>query len=211
MKRYSSLLVLLPVSLSVLFACKKTDDTPAVQPVQSQTVRNLPADPTTPSSTTGQPATGTTKFTFYSLRDNKIVSNSDSATRNWDIGFQALRIIVNGGAIRTGQGAAYVHTGTFDELTSVPTSATFAQDQSASALAITARSGSGWYNYSSTTNVVSPIPGRVLVIRTADGKYAKVEILSYYQNAPAQPTSADVARYYTFRYVYQPDGSTKLN
>lgn len=198
--------------LTTLFACSSEDNTPTVVPVQAQTVSNLPADPTTGvNPTTGQPLGSTGKFTFYNLRDNKTVANTDSATNKWDVGFRGTTVIVNGGALRSGQGGAYVHTGTFDGLTTIPTSATFAQDQSATALAIPTGSGAGWYNYNSTTNIISPIPGRVLVIRTGDGNYAKLEILSYYENAPATPTAASRSRYYTFRYAYQPDGSTKLN
>jgi hypothetical protein len=62
------------------------------------------------------------------------------------------------------------------------------------------------------TNLVTAIPGRILVFRTHDGKVAKVEILSYYQNAPANPDgSADPSRYYTFNYIYNPnEGETSL-
>ena len=62
------------------------------------------------------------------------------------------------------------------------------------------------------TNIVSPLPGKILVFRTHDGKYAKVEILSYYQDNPTSPDGfADPARYYTFNYVYNPnDGETDL-
>lgn len=205
-------ILLLTASLATTVACKNDDDTPTIVPVQAQTVTNLPADPTTGvNPTTGQPLGTTGKYTLYNLRDNKTVANTDSASNKWDIGFRGTSIIINGGAIRSGQGGAYVYTGTFEELTTVPTSATFAQDQSASVLAIPAVSGSGWYNYNSSTNIVTPIPGRVLVIKTGDGKYAKVEILSYYENAPATPTATSRSRFYTFRYAYQPDGSTKLN
>jgi hypothetical protein len=34
-----------------------------------------------------------------------------------------------------------------------------------------------------------------------------MEVISYYKGAPAQPVSTDESGYYTFRYVYQPDGS----
>ena len=194
------------------FACKDDENATIVLPVRAETVRNLAADPTTGvNPTTGQPLGTTGKFTFFSFANNQTVANTDSASTKWDVGFRGTTIIVNGGAIRTGQGGAYVHTGTFEELTTVPTSATFAQDQSPTALAITTGSGAGWYNYNAPANVISPIPGRVLVVRTADGKYAKMEILSYYQNAPATPDQTSQQRYYTFRYVYQPDGSTKLN
>lgn len=44
----------------------------------------------------------------------------------------------------------------------------------------------------------------VFIIRTADGKYAKVKFVSY-SNAEGRPG------YISFKYVYQADGSTKLN
>jgi hypothetical protein len=202
------------LSFVALTSCSDDATTPAVS-VQSRTVRDLPGDPTAPVSTTGtsttatQPAAGTGKFTLYRLQDSTIVANSDSATNRWDIGFRATTIIVNGGAVRTGQGGAYIHSGTFDALTTIPESATFATDQSASQLAVPTGSGNGWYNYVNT--IISPIPGRVLVVRTGDGKYAKVEVLSYYRGAPATPTATSTGRYYTFRYVYQPNGSKTLN
>jgi hypothetical protein len=213
-------LLLLAVSVATLTACSKDDNAVTTQPVQSLTVRNLPADPTSTtavstsatSGTTTQPLAATGKFTLYSLRENKIIANTDSATNKWDIGFRSTAIIVNGGAIRSGQGGANVYTGTFDALTAIPTSTTFAQDQTATQLAVPGGSGNGWYNYSSTTNVVSAIPGRVLLLRTGDGtKYAKLEILSYYLDAPANPTGTTPSRYYTFRYIYQPNGSMTLN
>ena len=65
--------------------------------------------------------------------------------------------------------------------------------------------------YSSGGYDLTPIPGRVLVIRTADGTYAKVRILSYYKGAPETPDAAtDEARYYTFEFLHQPDGSRVL-
>lgn len=205
-------MLLFTASLATTLACKKEDPIQPVVPVQAQTVSNLAADPTTGvDPVTGRPTGSTNKFTFFSLRENKIIANTDSASNKWDIGFRGTAIIVNGGAIRNGQGGAYVYTGTFGELTAVPASATFAQDQSPTALAIPVVSGSGWYNYNSATNLVTPIPGRVLVIRTGDGKYAKVDILSYYENAPAVPIATSRSRFYTFRYAYQPDGTTKLN
>lgn len=213
MKTNGSSIALLTVMAVLALSCNREDNEPAIAvPVVAQTVRNLPADPTTGvNPTTGQPLGTTGRYTLFSLANNATVVNADSATTKWDVGFNGTRIIVNGGAIRTGNGGAYVHTGTFEELTTVPTSATFAQDQSAAALAIPTRSGAGWYNYNAAANVISPIPGRVLVIRTGDGKFAKLEILSYYENAPAQPDQTSKQRYYTFRYVYQPDGSMKLN
>ncbi|MEM9895167.1 MAG: HmuY family protein, partial [Bacteroidota bacterium] len=150
-----------------------------------------------------------TKFDFETQ------SETDSDTE-WDIAFRATTIIVNGGEsqgttdepARTGDAAAYiVSDALFSEVTTVDPSL-FAQDAVAG-LAIPAGSDNGWYNYNFMTNVVSPLAGKVLVFRTTEGKYAKVEILSYYENAPANPVGtgadADTPRYYTFNYTYQPN------
>jgi hypothetical protein len=208
---YMRNLLYLMLALAFLAACDKKE-TPAPTPtpiaLEVQTVRNLPADPTSNSSGQPQPATG--KFTLYSLKDNAIVPNADSASNRWDIGFRATTIIINGGAIRSGQGGAYIHTGLFEELISIPQGQVFGVDNSITELAIPTGSGNGWYNYNPQQNWISPLAGRVLVIRTGDGKYAKVEILSYYENAPAEPSPTAKARYYTFRYVYQPDGSQQF-
>jgi hypothetical protein len=80
----------------------------------------------------------------------------------------------------------------------------------ASAHAISTGSGNGWYNYNSTTHVISSIPGRIIVVKTNDNTYAKIEIINYYQNAPAAPVNTDISRYYTFRYTYQGDGTRKF-
>ncbi len=192
----------------LLGACKKKEEAkPAI--LEVQIVSNLPADPTSNPST-GQPQPASGKFTLYSLRENTIVPNTDSTTNKWDIGFRGTTIIVNGGAIRAGQGGAFIFTGLFEDLKEIDANQTFSTDQSPTQLAIPTGSGNGWYNYNPQQNWISPIPGRVLVIRTGDGKFAKVEVLSYYKDAPTEPSFTAQARYYTFRYVYQPNGSKKF-
>ncbi|MGK0356595.1 MAG: hypothetical protein ACJATY_002244 [Spirosomataceae bacterium] len=74
-------------------------------------------------------------------------------------------------------------------------------------LAVPTGSGNGWYNYNPQNNEVLPIAGKVLFIKTADGKFAKMEILGYYKDMPAIIDRSSQSRYYTFRYAYQPDGS----
>jgi hypothetical protein len=56
-------------------------------------------------------------------------------------------------------------------------------------------------------------PGVVLGVRTADGRYAKMQIVSYYKGGASVPTGAEgeLARFYTFRYVFQPDGSRQFD
>ena len=90
-------------------------------------------------------------------------------------------------------------------MTTFPLASTFAQDAAAT-YAIPTGSGNGWYNYSNT--IISPIAGKVFVVKTHDGKYAKFEILSYYKDAPATPDATSVGRYYTFNYAYQANSTT---
>ena len=160
----------------------------------------------------GEPEGGPfTKFSF----ETGAVTDSDTA---WDIAFRATTIAVNGGAAtgsndepeRNGNGGVSIVEGIFAEVTSAD-GLTFTQDADG-AFAITPVSDQGWYNYNPATFTVTPIPGNVLVFRTHDGKYAKVEILSYYENAPANPNGmSDSSRYYTFNFVYNPnEGETSL-
>ncbi|TAD99020.1 MAG: hypothetical protein EAZ97_09875 [Bacteroidetes bacterium] len=190
-----------------LFSCSKNDDSVIILPLIAQKVSNLPADPTGINPSNGQPLAASNRFTLFSFKNNAVVANADSASNQWDIGFRGTIIIVNGGNVRAGKGGAYIYTGLFDELKSIPETAVFKTDESATNLAITTGSGNGWYNYNAANNMISPIAGKVLVIRTADGNYAKVEILSYYKDSPVAVDANSLARYYTFRFIYQPNNS----
>ena len=177
------------------------------------TVKNLDADTILGFSTQGQPY-GAGKYTFFSLVNNSRVSSTDSASTNWDIAFRGQRIILNNGTSGPGIGGGFVFLGGFDSVFSVPADSTFRNDDiSTNSYAITYGSGNGWYNYDGPTNLVNPIPGRTLIIKTSNGKYAKLEILNYYRGGytPLSTASNDVkaydSRYYTFRYTYQPDGT----
>jgi hypothetical protein len=195
--------LLLAAGTLALASCSKDDDNNATPAVQAQTVTSLSAAGT--ASSTGQPIAAK-HYTFYSLADGKQIAYTDSNSTKWDVAFKSTTILINGGTSGPGQGGAQVYTGLFADLVTAPTTG-YSVD-GAAAKAIPTGSGNGWYAYSSTTNVVTPIAGRVLAIRTALGKYAKMEIQNYYQNAPAAPTSANASGYYTFRYVYQPSGTS---
>ena len=54
------------------------------------------------------------------------------------------------------------------------------------------------YNYDMSIHVITPLPGKVIVIRTHDGKYAKMVIKSYYKDSDMEKEP----RYYTFDYIY---------
>jgi hypothetical protein len=59
-----------------------------------------------------------------------------------------------------------------------------------------------WYRYGFFTHVLTPKP-HVWAVRTAEGRYAKLEMVGYYCPGP-EPGCP------TFRYVYQGDGTTRV-
>lgn len=195
-----------------LVACTKDEET-IVVPVSAITVKDLAADTVNGLGLDGRPqSAGTT--TYYSLVDNKVIASTDAASTKWDIAFSSTKILINGGTSGPGIGGAFVYVGLFDALKTIPADSNFATDNAnAASFAIPLGSGKAWYTYDGLTTLVSPIAGRVLVIRTATGKFAKIEIISYYKGGVTLPASASVndklfkQRYYTFRYAYQPNGS----
>jgi hypothetical protein len=210
-KMVSKIAMVLGVSVTML-ACSK-DEEVIVVPVTAITVKDLAADTVTGLGADGRPQSANS-VTYYSLVDNKVIAAADAATTKWDIAFSATKILVNTGTSGPGLGGGFVLKGLFDELKTIPNDSTFATDNAnASSYAIPFGSGKGWYTYDGLTTLVNPIAGRVLVIRTAAGKYAKIEIINYYKGGTTLPANASdldkltKQRYYTFRYAYQPNGT----
>lgn len=200
-----------------LTACDKDDNTTQVDPVVSFTVTNLPAD-TIIGITPGAPPSGgmpygAGKYTFFSLERGVVVPAADSASNKWDIAFRGSAILTNSGNGGPGVGGAFVYIGLFNDLKTIPSDSTFRTENVPTSYAIPLGSNKGWYVYDGLNNLITPIPGRVLVIRTATGKFAKIEILNYYKGGvtPAASASDNVKmrdqRYYSFRYSYQSNGS----
>jgi hypothetical protein len=192
------ILGLIALLLVGVLSCSDDSSTnPEPTPIISTTVKDLPAD----SAVTGG------HFTFFRFSDSTIVPVTDSATAKWDVAFYKTTIITNSGYRGPGVGGAMVLKNTdFSTLDTVP-SGNF-NVETETTLAIPTGSGNGWYTYDPAAQAIRATPGVVLVIRTADGKYAKMRILSYYKGAPEtiDPVN-DLARWYTFEFVYQPDGS----
>ncbi|MGB1049765.1 MAG: HmuY family protein [Rhodothermales bacterium] len=204
--RITSFSMILVLALFVT-ACDSSSSNDDSQEVIAARASDVPSDPIIGIGSDGRPV-GANAFSFFSLRTGQIVASTDSASTGWDLGFKGSTIIVNGGTSGPGNGAAQIVDDIFGDVMNAPENG-WIQD-SADAYAIPTGSGNGWYNYNFATQVLSPIPGRVLLVRTADGRYAKVSMISYYQGAPETPTGDDTARFLTFDYVFQPDGSRKF-
>jgi HmuY protein len=203
-------------------SCSNND--PAPIPLTAVVFKDLnadyaPFDFTIP--TLGEPARPTQKrkYTFFSFKTGQVVVVADSSKSTaWDIGFRATSIIINGGTSGPGMGGAIVQLGLFDDLKSAPTTGYISDDKPNNKFAIssspfvagtTTTTNNWWLNTGTqTSTIVSPIAGRVIIIKTADGRYAKMEIQNYYKGAPAMINNrTDLDRYYTFKYIYQPNGT----
>ena len=207
-----------------LVSCSNND--PAPVPLSAITFKDLNADyaPLVFGSPTAPPTrpAETKKYTFFSFKTGQIVTVSEpNKSALWDIGFQGTNIIVNGGTGRAGVGGAIVQQGVFDEIKEAPATGYTQDDDSSNQFAISGRefiqgvttpTNNWWFNSGSrTSTIVSPIAGRVIIIKTADGRYAKMEILSFYKGAPAVVNNlVDLDRHFTFRYIYQPENKANF-
>jgi hypothetical protein len=135
---------------------------------------------------------------FFDFSRGSVVG--EPGADEWDMAFRRFQMIVNGGRGMAGRGGAQVLEGlAFDSVDVVPTTGYVVAERTDSLNAATER----WYSYSFTSHILEPLPS-VYAIRTADGKYAKVEILGYYCPG-ALPGCA------TIRYVYQGGGGTDVS
>jgi hypothetical protein len=117
---------------------------------------------------------------------------------DWDIAVRRFRIIANGGRGFAGDGGL-IDLGeiAFDSVFEAPASGwtlTVGQRVDSTNAAI-----QKWYAYGFTSHLLTP-RRNVWAVRTADGRYAKLEILGYYCPG-ATPGCV------TIRYVYQGSGS----
>ena len=214
MKKNQSLMAMALV-LSSFYACTENNTTTPIDTTNNGTfkvytlgnitsVQNLIADTIIGTSAQGQPV-GTGHFTFFSLKNRAIVPLADSATNNWDIAFRGTTILTNAGTSGPGMGGAYVHVGIFVDVIVFNADSTIRTD-AAPVYAIKTGSNKGWYVYDGPNNLITPIPGRVLMIRGADGSQYKLEINNYYKGGVTPLATATDAiklstqRYYNFRY-----------
>lgn len=205
MRNLKSILVIAFVSVCM----QSCDDDNAVvlEPVVAQKVENLHAPAVT--DRTVNPPAESGDFTKFSFKTGTVVTGDD-----WDIAFRATKILVNGGSeigltdepTRTGDAALALESNTFSGVTQAPEVNSFAKDANGT-YALPTGSGNGWYTYNPQIQQISPIAGKIIVVKTIDGNYAKMEILSYYKDLDA--TNPANGRYYTFNYVYNPNVGEK--
>lgn len=140
----------------------------------------------------------TKSYNYFSLVTRKEVAGTESKTTKWDIGFSKTTIAVNGGTSGPGQGGALIVEKPFDQITEAPKDGYKTDGDSGSAIA--GGSGNSWYKYDMSVHAILPIVGRTILLKTAEGKFAKIEIISYYKGAPEEVPTEE-SSYFTFRYA----------
>ena len=143
-------------------------------------------------------ATKPNTYNYFSLVTGAEVSQDDAKTNKWDLAFSGTTILVNGGTSGSGQGAAIVVEKPFDTIMEAPKEGYKTDGGSGNAIA--SGSGNSWYKYDMSVHAILPIVGRTIVVKTAEGKFAKIEFISYYKGAP-EDVPTEESKYYTFRYV----------
>lgn len=195
---YKQLLVVAGAAVFTFAACGKDDDKPSVKPNSVVSVADLVGD------TAYNPNPTATKATVYfSFKTNgKVTTGTDVAT--WDVSFSSLY----NSYVTPGNGKIAIVDTAFAALTTAPDDAAF----TVASVGMTAGPALGWYTYNSATHTIERTPlNRTLVFKTADGKYAKFEMISIYKGNPAAPTVQTPLPYLTFKYYIQADGSKNLS
>jgi hypothetical protein len=126
----------------------------------------------------------------------------DGDPGSWDIAARRFRIVVNGGVGFDGNaGALRLPERTFESVSEAPAEGFVTSQVTAGGDTIHSELDD-WYRYGFFSHLLEP-EDAVYVIRTADGRYARLEIVGYYCPG-ANPGCL------TLRYVYQGDGSRRL-
>ncbi|GIX48095.1 MAG: hypothetical protein KatS3mg131_2306 [Candidatus Tectimicrobiota bacterium] len=142
---------------------------------------------------------------YFDFSRGAVVPVQDPKRDEWDLAFQRHAIRTNGGDTNpAGQAAVAVLEGVdFAAVTRVPPDARFVRDvRGKNRLSSYNPAFYKWYHYDYLSHTLTPKPV-VYLVRTQDGKYAKLRILSYY-------CKGKEAGCLTFEYVYQGDGSPNL-
>jgi hypothetical protein len=145
------------------------------------------------------------RWTYFDFSRGSVVEVPHQFVVDWDLAFQRHKILANGGATNPKGKAAILNLGEvpFEAVREAPADG-YVEDTiamiTADSIVTENLAIKSWYQYNWLTHLLRPKP-YVYAIRTADGKYAKLRLLSYYC-AGGQASGC-----FTFEYVYQGDGS----
>lgn len=198
-------------STLIFTACKDSGNSgPA--PVEANIASDIEANvntifsPAIPESDIEGTTDNSPGYTFYDLDTGTTVD--DSLSTAWDIAFGTTTILANFG----NGGGIQVLDSEYASVLDAPTSG-FSNEIS----------GTGsWYTYTAEIPGLPPHAviadtNKTVVVKTTDGRYAKLQILSYYQGNPDTSTpefasffTRPASSFFTFNYLVQGDNSTDL-
>ena len=152
-----------------------------------------------PTSTIVIDATNEDQWTYFDFSRAKQVNIHDTSSLEWDLAFRRGKIITNGGATNKFGKAGLIDLGevSFDAVENVPlkdfVADTSTRTQTENPLLVQ------WYKYNYITHKLTARKN-VYVMRTSDGKFAKLQFLSFYC-ADKQPGCIQM------KYAYQEEGT----
>jgi len=120
---------------------------------------------------------------------------------DWDIALQRFHLITNGGPGYPGEGGALALPASFDEVSEAPAEG-YAVTEGPISDAPANPALERWYAYSFFAHTLEPKP-ETYVVRTRDGRFVKIGVISYY-------CPEAVPGCFTFEYAYQSEGGRHL-
>lgn len=142
------------------------------------------------------------EWVYFDFSQGSTVNVPDRSSLGWDLGFRRSSITSNGGETnpKSMGGIIELPGRDFKSIVEAP-DAGYTIDTRIGPVETENQAIKKWYTYSYWTHVLKP-KDSVYIIRTADGKYAKMNILNFY--------CGKLPGCYTIRYVYQGNGSRKF-
>jgi len=201
MKQLSFYFLITFFAASVLISCKKDDP---INPAEGKTVT--------------VDATDYEEWTYFSFSTGDVVTVADPETdTNWDLGFLRNHIRTNGGTSGSGSGEVYdAGVVAFETVIEAPSTGyvadkdtiehtilDFTQNPPATIVDVSANPIlEGWGSFTDENPPTFNVTNKIFVLKAADGKFAKLQLLSYYND--------EGSGHITFEYKYQADGSANL-
>ncbi len=194
--------IVIAMAIGVI-ACKKDDKTQPDTPKPGEEVKTHTFD-----------TRAFDKWVYFSFAEDKEVEIADFQTSiDWDIAFHRFDVRVNCGTAGPGQGGS-ISMGQvkFEDVTEAPTEGYSLNDS----ISIVNKPGgwmdqvmvpgdtivANWMHFSGPPPTYN-ISNDIYVVKTADGKYAKIWLKDYYNDNSE-------SGFITMQYFYQKDGSKKL-
>ncbi|MDH3296863.1 MAG: HmuY family protein [Gemmatimonadota bacterium] len=169
---------------------------PPVFSLSSPEIRDRPAGLAGPDTVTLDARSGDA-WTRFDLATGRVVTGDDA----WDVGVKRHRLMLNGGPGFSGHAGAVRLELPFEDVREVPAEG-YAQSIVTPGGDTVHAVLDAWYAYDLFSHLLEPDPV-TYALRTADGRFAKLRVLSYYCAGP-EPGCM------TILYAYQGDGSRRV-